>query len=456
MIGGSKIIRLQTISLQELITRIHGRILNKILIIRFKIMFFDCRVVYKAYLILLLFILSGSVFSSPGFIKNSQHGGFQLLSMALADDSSDDNSSSSEDDSSKDQSGDSSKDQSGDSSKDQSGDSSKDQSGDSSKDQSGDSSKSEGDECVNTDASDENILEAANDKSQSGSCHETEKTTDKTDEKTTDKTDEKTTDKTDEKTTDKTDENVGVSKITKADVGEVKEHTLLDEILSDHTLIKEVINDKTTDPSLASSLLVLQEEQVPDKPLVETCGNQVDDDGDGTIDEDCGPVTTQPTETCGNQADDDGDGTIDEEECVVPPTETCGNQADDDGDGTIDEEECVVPPTEICDNGSDDDNDGKTDSADKADCPAVIPTVVIQSAKDQNGKTLSPGDTIAPGEVTFKFSAKSDETSTDSQENSQHLKFECALDGKSFDACNSPETVRMNEGKHTFEVKLVS
>ena len=38
-----------------------------------------------------------------------------------------------------------------------------------------------------------------------------------------------------------------------------------------------------------------------------------------------------PTETCGNEADDDGDGTIDEEECIIPPTETCGNETDDDG-----------------------------------------------------------------------------------------------------------------------------
>ena len=118
-------------------------------------------------------------------------------------------------------------------------------------------------------------------------------------------------------------------------------------------------------------------------------------------------VTVPPTETCGNQADDDGDGIVDEEDLIVPPTETCGNQADDDGDGIVDEEDCDVPPTEICDNDLDDDADGKTDDADEDDCPAIMPAVEIESAEDEEGEPLSQGDMIAPGEVTFTFSAKS-------------------------------------------------
>ena len=106
-------------------------------------------------------------------------------------------------------------------------------------------------------------------------------------------------------------------------------------------MLKDVVDDNTTEPGLASSLTEIQEEQ--NQPATETCGNEADDDGDGTIDENCPPLISNPTETCGNEADDDGDGTIDEEDCVVPPAETCGNEADDDGDGTIDEEDCVVP-----------------------------------------------------------------------------------------------------------------
>ena len=206
----------------------------------------------------------------------------------------------------------------------------------------------------------------------------------------------------------------------------------------------------------------------PTETSTEICGNQADDDGDGTIDEEeCSPTTLPPTETsteiCGNQADDDGDGTIDEEECTLPPAEICGNQADDDGDGTIDEEECVLPTAEICDNGLDDDTDGKIDSADEEDCPALTPAVEILSAEDEEGEPLSPGDQIAPGEVIFTFSAKTDESESevesetliDSQGNSQDYKLECALDDGSFNSCNSPQTVMIEElGKHTFVVRL--
>ena len=88
------------------------------------------------------------------------------------------------------------------------------------------------------------------------------------------------------------------------------------------------------------------------------------------------------------------------------PAETCGNETDDDGDGTIDEEECVIIQAEICDNGLDDDADGKTDDADEDDCSTVLPAVVIESAEDEEGEPLSRGDMIAPGEVTFTFSTK--------------------------------------------------
>lgn len=53
-------------------------------------------------------------------------------------------------------------------------------------------------------------------------------------------------------------------------------------------------------------------------PPMEICGNGIDDDGDGLIDEGCAPPPP-PTEICGNGIDDDMDGLIDEG-CTVPPT----------------------------------------------------------------------------------------------------------------------------------------
>jgi hypothetical protein len=250
---------------------------------------------------------------------------------------------------------------------------------------------------------------------------------------------------------------IGETKGTVTDIDtNSEEHTVLDAILSDASLLNAVANDDTTGPILGSALLDIQNEPVQNLST-ETCANQVDDDADGTIDEeDCNPATLPPiqtTETCANQVDDDADGTIDEEDCVVAPTEICANQVDDDADGTIDEEDCVVAPTEICDNNLDDDADGMTDDADENDCPAIMPAVVIESAEDQEGEPLSPGDIIAPGEVTFTFSATKID-STDTPVNPQTYNFECALDDETYSACSSPMTIQMDDGKHTFVVRL--
>src|SRR5918992_2983621 len=51
--------------------------------------------------------------------------------------------------------------------------------------------------------------------------------------------------------------------------------------------------------------------QTPVPPQNEICGNGIDDDKDGQIDEGCTPVPT-PKEICGNGVDDDRDGQIDE------------------------------------------------------------------------------------------------------------------------------------------------
>jgi hypothetical protein len=80
-------------------------------------------------------------------------------------------------------------------------------------------------------------------------------------------------------------------------------------------------------------------------PPPEVCGDKIDNDGDGQIDEGC-PVTPPPAEVCGDKIDNDGDGQIDEG-CPVspPPAEVCGDKIDNDGDGQVDEG-CVVTPTD--------------------------------------------------------------------------------------------------------------
>ncbi len=236
------------------------------------------------------------------------------------------------------------------------------------------------------------------------------------------------------------------------------EHTVLDEIINDQSLLAIVISDETTDPGLVSTLSLIQQEQEQAPLTTETCGNQADDDGDGATDEeDCTPTTSESTEICGNQADDDGDGATDEEGCIPPQpvSEICGNGIDDNGDGATDEEGCIPPPAEICDNQVDDDSDGKIDIEDE-DCIIVQPTVLIESAVDEEGNSLSSGDLIAPQEVTFKFSAQASETSQAfEEEGPQDYQFECALDDQSFIACNSPMTYVMEKGKHDFVVRLV-
>jgi hypothetical protein len=86
----------------------------------------------------------------------------------------------------------------------------------------------------------------------------------------------------------------------------------------------------------------------------------------------------------------------------------------------------------------------------------VLPTIAIESATDELGNNLSPGDLIAPQEVTFAFSAQANETSQAfEEEGPQDYQFECALDDESFSGCSSPMTYAMEIGKHNFVVRLV-
>ncbi len=72
----------------------------------------------------------------------------------------------------------------------------------------------------------------------------------------------------------------------------------------------------------------------------EVCGDGIDNDGDGLVDEGCAPP---PAEVCGDGIDNDGDGLVDEG-CAPPPAEVCGDGIDNDGDGLVDEG-CRAPTT---------------------------------------------------------------------------------------------------------------
>ena len=83
------------------------------------------------------------------------------------------------------------------------------------------------------------------------------------------------------------------------------------------------------------------------------------------------------------------------------------------------------------------------------------PTVVIDSALDQAGNALSPGDLISPQEVTFTFSAQANDTIQSLEEEGiNDYEFECAVDDESFNSCSSPMTYAMEDGKHNFVVRL--
>lgn len=183
-------------------------------------------------------------------------------------------------------------------------------------------------------------------------------------------------------------------------------------------------------------------------PPQEVCGDGVDNDSDGQIDEGCAPP---PQEICGDGVDNDGDGQIDEDcppptdpnwtfcanegaNCVFtgartvryganatyvtrvltngtpctnavfgdpiqnvakhcdlavvippPPQEVCGDGIDNDGDGQVDEG-CAPPPQEICGNGLDDDNDGQIDEG----CPPPTPIVALEVKNGSCRPTVRP------------------------------------------------------------------
>jgi hypothetical protein len=91
------------------------------------------------------------------------------------------------------------------------------------------------------------------------------------------------------------------------------------------------------------------------RPTAELCGNDVDDDCDGIVDDPHLCTCERPgPELCGDGIDNDCDGLVDEE-CVVctPTAEVCANGLDEDCDGRIDE-----GVAEVCGDGIDQDCSG--------------------------------------------------------------------------------------------------
>jgi hypothetical protein len=121
---------------------------------------------------------------------------------------------------------------------------------------------------------------------------------------------------------------------------------------------------------------------------VDTCGDCIDNDGDGWLDDldpDCtsgeGETNATSDSTCNNGIDDDGDGLIDAEDdnCVdgsAGESADCSNGIDDDADGWTDQEDPDCQEGGVfednatseftCNNGVDDDLDGWIDGDDLA------------------------------------------------------------------------------------------
>jgi hypothetical protein len=208
---------------------------------------------------------------------------------------------------------------------------------------------------------------------------------------------------------------------------------------------------------------------------LETCGSGVENNPDDTTstasDEGCTPtaiastsanstatvnsdttITNTTNITSANSTDTSiNNTTITNNNTAAPPSPICNIGADNSTNGTIDQAGCTLPTPETCDNGISTNNTGTIN------CPILQPTVVIESAVDEAGNALSQDDLIAPQKVTFTFSAQSNETTQNPEEQgSQDYQFECALDDEPFSACSSPMTYTMEKGTHDFVVRLVS
>jgi hypothetical protein len=244
-----------------------------------------------------------------------------------------------------------------------------------------------------------------------------------------------------------------------------------------------LISDKSTDPEIVSTLVDLKSEQSQNPLTSETCGDNVENnlEGSATVasEGDCsstsiagamataGPTANSTTTDSNpsnsttiinsNIANTDsiisntttGNRTFTANSTTTEPSQICNGGANDNTNSTIGDANCAPEP-ETC--GHDTNN-----NVTGVSCPTSQPVVVIDSAVDEAGNSLSQDDSIGPQKVTFTFSANVNETSENSGEQvTQDYQYECALDDESFSSCNSPVTYEMQAGKHDFTVRLVS
>ena len=177
--------------------------------------------------------------------------------------------------------------------------------------------------------------------------------------------------------------NIFLNQTTKTPNSITQRALVVDTILGD-VIVAEAIADFRGNPC--------DDGTKPPPPGKEICGNGVDDDGDGQIDEDCPPPPPggggDGPPQCSDEIDNDGDGFVDfpndpgcesyqddDERDDGPDAPDCSNGVDDDGDGQIDypedpgcenrddpDEENNDDPE--CSDGDDNDGDGTSDSGD--------------------------------------------------------------------------------------------
>ena len=111
------------------------------------------------------------------------------------------------------------------------------------------------------------------------------------------------------------------------------------------------------------------------RPAAEFCGDELDQDCDGTADEgcdDCDPATA-PDEICGDDFDNDCDGETDEEcpDCQPEEREECASECGEGfracEDGVFGACSAPLPAEEVCDD-DDNDCDGLADEALEREC----------------------------------------------------------------------------------------
>ncbi|MDQ3840647.1 MAG: hypothetical protein M3297_15430, partial [Thermoproteota archaeon] len=124
---------------------------------------------------------------------------------------------------------------------------------------------------------------------------------------------------------------------------------------------------------------------------LEICGNLLDDDGDGLVDNqdsiDCPEPTDQaPTPTPTPEVEEEEAPEEDEEEVTPTPTPTPEVEEEE---AALSTNESLTPAAEICNNTFDDDGDGLVDSEDTEDCPAA-------AAPEEDEEEVTPTPTPTP------------------------------------------------------------